>query len=81
MVAEVRGMRAVHDQYGKLEHVVDNLNEKTRGLLLRERREFLAAYRGGAEPICTKSAGLCMRRRPLTSPRRASRKHTRKLSF
>ena len=45
MVQGVRGLKVVHEQYEKLEHVVDNLNEKTRGLLLRERREFLAAYR------------------------------------
>ena len=45
MVRDVRGLKVVHEQYEKLEHVVDNLNEKTRGLLLRERREFLAAYR------------------------------------
>ena len=45
MAAQPRSMKVVHEQFEKLEHVVDNLNEKTRGLLLRERREFLAAYR------------------------------------
>ena len=41
----VRGMRVVTEQYEKLEHVVGSLNSKTRDLLLRERKEFLAAYR------------------------------------
>ena len=41
----VRGMRVVAEQYEKLEHVVGSLNSKTRDLLLRERKEFLAAYR------------------------------------
>ena len=41
----VRGMRIVQEQYEKLEHVVGSLNSKTRELLLRERKEFLAAYR------------------------------------
>ena len=45
MAGQARSLRVVHEQYEKLENVVDNLNEKTRGLLLRERREFLAAYR------------------------------------
>ena len=38
-------MEAVRDQYGKLDAVVSSLNATTRSLLLRERREFLAAYR------------------------------------
>ena len=46
----VRGMRVVAEQYEKLEHVVGSLNSKTRDLLLRERKEFLAAYSSSLLP-------------------------------
>ena len=58
MTAAPRSMRVVHEQFEKLEHVVDNLNEKTRGLLLRERREFLAAYRAHTFKIQNELAEL-----------------------
>ena len=45
VVEDPRGMSMVHEQYGKLNEVVKNLNEKTKGLLMKERSEFLAAYR------------------------------------
>lgn len=44
-VENPRGMADVHIQYAKLNEVVKNLNEKTKGLLMKERSEFLAAYR------------------------------------
>ncbi|KAJ1453800.1 hypothetical protein M885DRAFT_523271 [Pelagophyceae sp. CCMP2097] len=39
------GLGKVRAQYGRLAHVVSSLNHNTRELLLRERSEFLGAYR------------------------------------
>ena len=44
-IEDPRGLAMVYEQYGKLNEVVKNLNEKTKGLLMKERSEFLAAYR------------------------------------
>ena len=51
---------------------MDNLNEKTRGLLLRERREFLAAYRAHTYKIQNELKDL--RRRVAEEQSRTARK-------
>ena len=46
-----RRMKVVQERYGKLSTVVDSLKSKTRSLLLREKKEFLAAYRAHSYKI------------------------------
>mmetsp|Transcript_10807 Transcript_10807/g.27512 ORF Transcript_10807/g.27512 Transcript_10807/m.27512 type:complete len:250 (-) Transcript_10807:208-957(-) len=66
----------VHERYDRLESILGSLNHKTRGLLLHERHEFLAAYKAHTYVVQSELAEL----RSRVDEEKSSRQREEKLA-